>query len=383
MKSMKKAGVLFLIITLALSSCKLTKYPDLEEGVFADIQTTNGDILVKLEFEKTPVTVANFVSLAEGNNPFVSDSLKGKNFYDGLIFHRVMKDFMIQGGDPAGNGTGNPGYKFMDEFNDSLLHTKKGILSMANSGPATNGSQFFITHKETPWLNKKHTVFGEVIVGLEVLDTIANVKTGRRNKPEKDIVMNQVRIIRNGKEAKSFDAIEIMENYFATEGKRLAAIEKEKQAKIDAVKKVKKDFLAALPEQKAKAKELPSGLKILTLIEGKGKKPAIGSKALVNYAGYLESDGLLFDSNYEDVVMLHNNFSQRRKDSGGYNPIPMEYSTESPLVPGFREGLLSMRVGDKIRVFIPSHLGYGPQGTGPIPPNADLIFDLEITGTQE
>ncbi|MCL4170940.1 UNVERIFIED_CONTAM: hypothetical protein GTU68_026531, partial [Idotea baltica] len=143
-----------------MASCKTSKRADLGDGLFADIKTTKGDIIVRLEHEKTPVTVANFVSLA------------GKKYYDGVIFHRVMKDFMIQGGDPQGNGTGNPGYKFMDEFNDSLIHDKKGILSSANSGPSTNGSQFFITHKPTPWLDGKHTVFGEVVEGMNVVDSI-------------------------------------------------------------------------------------------------------------------------------------------------------------------------------------------------------------------
>ncbi|HAF76061.1 MAG TPA: peptidylprolyl isomerase, partial [Maribacter sp.] len=157
---MIKKMYLLAVIGLIMTSCKTSKRADLGDGLFADIKTSKGDIIVRLEQEKTPVTVANFVSLAEGTNTFVSEEYKDKKYYDGLTFHRVMKDFMIQGGDPLGQGTGNPGYKFMDEFNDSLVHDRKGILSMANSGPATNGSQFFITHKETPWLNNKHSVFG-------------------------------------------------------------------------------------------------------------------------------------------------------------------------------------------------------------------------------
>lgn len=366
---------------MALSSCKSSKYPDLEDGVYADIQTTKGDIVVKLEYEKTPITVANFVSLAEGTSPFVSEEFKGKKYYDGIIFHRVIKDFMIQGGDPLGTGSGNPGYKFMDEFNDSLVHDKKGILSMANAGPTTNGSQFFITHKETPFLNGRHTVFGEVVVGLDVVDSIANttISTVQRDRPAVDVVMNKVQIIRNGKEAKNFDAVAVMTDYFDKEGERLAALEAEKQAKIEAVNKVKEAFVAALANQKAQAKALPSGLKLLSLVDSKDKKPGLGSKVLVMYAGYLE-DGTLFDSNYEEVATLYNMFDDRRKQGGGYFPTPMDYTKDSPLFPGFREALLTMKIGDKIRAFLPAHLGLGEQGGGPIPPNSDLVFDIEITG---
>ena len=371
---MRKVYFILLTSTLLLAGCK-SQYAELGDGIFADIQTTEGDIIVKLEYQKTPVTVANFISLAEGTSPFVADSLKGKKYYDGLIFHRVMKDFMIQTGDPMGTGRGNPGYKFKDEFNDSLVHDKKGILSMANSGPTTNGSQFFITHKETPWLNGRHTVFGEVVEGLDVVDSIADAKTSQeqmtKDRPLVDIVMNKVAIVRNGKEAKNFDAVQVMSDYFA-----------EEEAKIAAFEKMKSDFMAALPEQKEEAKELPSGLKILTLKQGEGMKPAVGSQVLVYYAGYLE-DGELFDSNYEEVATKYNKFDSRRKQGGGYEPIPMDYSPDASLIAGFKEGLLNMKVGDKVRIFIPSHLGYGPQGTGPIPPNADLVFDLEITGVAE
>ena len=231
---MKKTFLLLLTLSMALTSCKSSKYTDLGDGLFADIKTSKGDIVVKLEYDKTPVTVASFVSLAEGKSPFVDEQYKGKKYFDGLIFHRVMKDFMIQGGDPTGTGSGNPGYKFKDEFNDSLVHDKKGILSMANGGPTTNGSQFFITHKPTPWLNGVHTVFGEVIRGLDVVDSIANVATAQapqKDKPEVDVVMNTVDIIRNGKAAKSFDAVQVMTDYFNAEKKRLEEEEKENQAR--------------------------------------------------------------------------------------------------------------------------------------------------------
>ncbi|WP_201304160.1 peptidylprolyl isomerase [Maribacter litoralis] len=378
MKKMYLLAVLGLLIT----SCKTSKRADLGDGLFADIKTSKGDIIVRLEQEKTPVTVANFVSLAEGTNTFVSEEYKDKKYYDGLTFHRVMKDFMIQGGDPLGQGTGNPGYKFMDEFNDSLVHDKKGILSMANSGPTTNGSQFFITHKETPWLNNKHTVFGEVVEGLDVVDSIANVPVGAGNKPIEPVIMNTIEIIRNGKEARKFDAVQIMTDYFDGEEERLAAIEKEKAEKLAAVQKIKDEFAASLDKQKAKATELPSGLKVLTLENGNGEKPKVGQKVNVMYAGYLEN-GTLFDSNYQEIAEKYGVFDWNREQGGGYMPVPMDYSPDSRLIAGFREGLLTMKVGDKVRLFIPSHLGYGEQGGGPIPPNADLIFDLEITGINE
>ncbi len=377
---MKKAYLVLCLIGIVLASCTSSKRADLGDGLFADIKTSKGDIIVKLAHEQTPVTVANFVSLAEGKNPFVDEKYKDKPYYNGIIFHRVIKDFMIQGGDPDGTGRGNPGYKFMDETNDSLVHDKKGILSMANAGPGTNGSQFFITHKETPFLNGRHTVFGAVVEGLSVVDSIANVETGTGDKPVVDVVMNTVEIIRNGKEARKFDAVAVMTDYFAKEGERLAAEEKA-NAEREAVAQEERAALAAvIPTEKEKAKELPSGLRILSLKEGKGEKPKIGQQVLVMYAGFLEN-GSLFDSNYEEIARKYNKYDDRRAQGGGYRPIPMVYSSEAQLIAGFKEALMTMKVGDKIRVFIPPHLGYGEQGSrNVIPPNADLVFDLEIAG---
>ena len=301
---MKKIIVIVIIGLSVLTSCTSSKYRDLGDGLFADINTSQGDVIIKLEMEKTPITVANFVSLAEGNSPFVSEEYKGRKYYDGIIFHRVIKDFMIQGGDPTGTGQGNPGYRFKDEFNDSLTHHKAGILSMANSGPKTNGSQFFITHKETPFLNGKHTVFGEVVSGLDVVDSIANVKTyaepNRKDKPVVDVVMNSVTIVRNGKEAKNFDAVKVMTDYFA-----------EEEAVIAAMEKLRVDFATELNQQKESIQSLPSGLKILTLKEGTGDKPKIGDKVLVSYAGWL-NDGSLFDSNYEEIATKFGQYDERR-----------------------------------------------------------------------
>lgn len=368
---MKNRFIYLIAIAIAFTACKSSKYADLGDGIFADIQTTKGDIVVKLYHEATPVTVANFVSLAEGNSPFVAEEYKDKKYYDGLTFHRVMKDFMIQGGDPEGTGRGNPGYKFKDEFVDTLKHDRKGILSMANGGPKTNGSQFFITHTETPWLDGKHTVFGEVVKGLEVVDSIANVKVGPRNKPIVDVKMNKVEIIRNGKEAKKFDAIQIMSDYF-----------KEAEKAEAAFVQMKADLAAEFEEQMAKAEETESGLKIYTFKEGDGEKPKIGQKVLVNYAGYF-TNGDLFDSNIEEIALKFNQLNPGRRDQGGYQPFPMLYSPEASLAAGFREALLTMRVGDKIRVFVPPHLGYGDQDYGPIPGGSTLVFDLEVVGIDE
>lgn len=377
---------LIISLTIVLTSCK-SQYADLGDGVFADIQTNHGGIIVKLEHGQTPVTVANFVTLAEGTSPFVSEEFKDKKYYDGVIFHRVIKDFMIQGGDPTGTGSGNPGYKFADELNDSLRHDKKGILSMANSGFETNGSQFFITHKATPFLDgydengfpkqcknprvSCHTVFGEVVEGLAVVDSIANVKTAEQDKPVEQVKMKTVAIIRNGKDAKNFDAVQVMTDYFAAE-----------EAKLAAVKKAQAEMVAEFSTQKEKAEELPSGLRILKTKEGTGEKPRPGQKVLIHHAGFL-SDGSLFDTSYEEMATKLGAFDQSRKDGNGYEPWPVDYSPDARLIAGFKEGLLTMKVGDKIRVFIPPHLGYGAQGTGPIPPNSDLVFDLEITGFPE
>lgn len=363
---MKKINFLVLALTLVISSCA-SKYSELGDGLFADIQTTKGDIIVKLNYEKTPVTVANFVTLSEGTNPFVADSIKGKKYYDGVIFHRVIKDFMIQGGDPTGTGSGGPGYKFKDEFTKELSHSKKGVLSMANAGPATNGSQFFITHIPTPGLDGKHTVFGEVVEGLPVVDSIATTPTGPQDRPIDSVVMNHVKIIRNGKDAKAFDAVKVFTGYF-----------EEENAKAEAARKAAAELAAEFEEQKANAIETESGLKYFVLEEGSDNKPNEGDTVMVNYAGYF-TDGLLFDTSWLDVAEKGNAVNQRKLKMNGYKPFPTELSPDAQLVPGFKEGLFLLNYGQKVRLFIPAHLGYGATGSGPIPPNTDLVFDLQIS----
>ncbi len=357
-----------LLVVLAATSCKSNQYAELGEGIYAEMQTSEGAMIIRLEQEKTPLTVANFVSLAEGNNPFVSEAYKGKPYYDGLIFHRVIPDFMIQGGDPTGTGSGSPGYRFKDETDPSLTHSKKGILSMANSGPGTNGSQFFITHKETPWLNGRHTVFGEVVSGLEVIDSIAAVPTDATDRPVDSVLMDKVKIVRQGKSAKAFDAVQILSAYFAEE--------EALQAKIRA-------FGEELLRQKEMATALPSGLKYTVLKEGDGPAPKEGQRITVGYAGWLE-DGTLFDTSNDSIAREFGKYEQLfAMHRGDFSPFTIPFSPNMGLVAGFREALLQMKVGDQWRIFIPSHLGYGSQGSGPIPPNTDLVFDVEMVSIAE
>jgi cyclophilin family peptidyl-prolyl cis-trans isomerase len=185
----------------------------MQDGLYAKFNTTKGEILVALEYQKTPGTVGNFVALAEGN---MENSVKpqGTPYYDGLKFHRVIPDFMIQGGCPLGSGTGNPGYKFEDEFHPDLKHDGPGVLSMANAGPGTNGSQFFITHIETSWLDNKHTVFGKVLEGQNIVDAIGQ-----------DDAIETLEILRVGADAEAFNAIEAFRTF---EGSRAQRLEEEK-----------------------------------------------------------------------------------------------------------------------------------------------------------
>ena len=357
-------------------SCNSQKkaYKDLGDGLFADIETTKGHIVVKLNYKEVPTTVANFVTLAEGKNNFVKVEYKGKPFYNGTIFHRVIDGFMIQGGDPTGTGMGDPGYRFEDEFVPSLRHNKKGILSMANSGPNTNGSQFFITQVPTPHLDGRHTVFGETVKGEEVIDAIAKAPRNGQDRPNKDIKIKNITIVANGKDAEKFDAVKVFDSYF----KSVAEREKEKEERV---KRASAKFLEEIKVQEPQAKVLPSGVKIFTINNGEGKQPKQTEFAMVNYAGYLRN-GALFDSNIKEVEESYGKYQAMREQQNGYQPIPFPYTPSAQLIPGFKEALLTMKVGDKIRVFIPATLGYGEAGAGDvIPPNSDLIFDIEITGT--
>lgn len=352
------------------------------DGIFANIETNKGTIVVQLEYQKTPVTVANYISLAEGTNTFVTDEkLKGKPFYNGLKFHRVIKDFMIQGGDPIGNGSGGPGYSFKDEFTD-LKHSKGGILSMANSGPASNGSQFFITHKDTPWLDGKHTVFGHVTQGMDVV-----------NKIEQNDVILKITISRKGALASKFNAVKVFSDYYANkaeEAKKQAAIDAENKAKQAAIQAENKriylekygDFIKEkalyLATTKANTTTTASGLQYVLLQKGTDVKPVDGSTIYFKYAGYFE-DGNVFDSNYEEVAKACGQFNQTRADQNGYQAFPFEAGKKTGMIQGIIEGMSLMNLGDKFLLYIPSKLGYGERGNGPIQPNTNLIFELEIT----
>ncbi len=306
----------------------------MDKGLYAKIKSSKGDILIKLEFEKTPGTVGNFVALAEGK---LENSVKpqGEKYYDGLKFHRVIPEFMVQGGCPEGTGTGNPGYSFADEFHPDLKHDKPGILSMANSGPATNGSQFFITHVPTTWLDNKHTVFGHVIEGQDVVDAITQ-----------NDIMESVEIIKVGEAAENFNAIEAFRTF---EGERENKIEEEKKKADSELDKLAAGF------EKTK-----SGLRYQIIQKGSGKKAEKGNQISVHYKGQL-TNGTVFDSSYE-----------RKK--------PIDFTVGvGQVIKGWDEGLQLMQVGDKARLVIPSELAYGSQGAGGvIPPNATLIFDIEL-----
>ena len=305
----------------------------MENGLYAKFTTSKGEILVNLELEKAPGTVGNFVALAEGNLEN-SSKPQGTPYYDGLKFHRVIPDFMIQGGCPQGTGTGNPGYKFDDEFHPDLKHDAPGKLAMANSGPATNGSQFYITHVPTPWLDNKHTVFGTVVEGQSTVDTVAQ---GDEMKVE---------IIRVGDAATNFNAVEA---FITFEGSR-----EKREAEEKATQKALLDKVAAGYE------ETTSGLRYQILQKGEGKKATKGAGVSVHYKGQL-LDGTVFDSSY------------KRKQ-----PIDFNVGV-GQVIAGWDEGIQLLQVGDKARFVIPSDLAYGAAGAGGvIPPNATLIFDVEL-----
>lgn len=355
------------------------------EGVYATFQTTKGDIIVKLTAEQTPMTVANFVALAEGNHPKVEAKYAGKPFYDGLKFHRVIANFMIQGGDPTGTGAGNPGYRFTDEIVPELKHDKAGVLSMANAGPKTNGSQFFITHKETPWLDGKHTVFGFVMKGQEVVDAI-----------KQDDVMKKVIITRVGQKAEKFKAEKVFLEHFEAMDKKATEQKAKLESKREVLKEeakrlsnisdsITKDELAKKEVVKRNyfeqmERELvarPSGLKMKVLEKGTNVKPKNGEDVWIAYSGYL-SDGTLFDSNVDVVAAENKKFDSKRKINNGYEPFPFKYGRNDGLIPGFLEGIHQLNYGDKALLIIPSKIGYGDRDMKIIPPNSTLYFEIQI-----
>lgn len=306
----------------------------MQNGIYAKITTEKGSILIELTYKQTPATVGNFVALAEGN---LENSARpqGKPYYDGLQFHRVIADFMIQGGDPTGTGSGGPGYNFDDEFHPELKHDRAGVLSMANAGPGTNGSQFFITHVETPWLDNNHTVFGYVVEGQEVVNAI-----------DQGDVMQKVEIIRQGEDAQKWNAIEAFRTFTG-----------EREARIAKMKEKEEQDLKILSEGFDRTE---TGLLYKIINVGKGVKAEKGKTVSVHYEGML-TDGTVFDSSY-------------KRNS----PIEFQLGV-GQVIAGWDEGIGLLRIGDKARFVIPSHLAYGERGAGGvIPPRATLIFDVEL-----
>lgn len=306
----------------------------MKDGLYAKFNTSKGAILVALEFKKTPGTVGNFVALAEGN---MENSAKpqGSPYYNGLKFHRVIDNFMIQGGCPLGTGTGNPGYQFADEFHPDLKHSGPGILSMANSGPATNGSQFFITHIATDWLDGKHTVFGHVVEGQDVVDNI-----------KQNDLIESLEIIRQGTEASAFNAIEAFRTFEGAREKRLAKARAEADKELESITK---GF-----------DKTPSGLFYKITKSSNGKKASKGDRVSVHYEGKL-LNGAIFDSSFKR-----------------HEPIDFKLGI-GQVIAGWDEGIQLLKVGEEATFIIPADLAYGSQGTGGvIPPNAALIFKVEL-----
>lgn len=306
----------------------------MQDGIYAKFTTEKGEILINLTHDKTPGTVGNFVALAEGN--LENDAQpQGTPYYDGLKFHRVIPDFMVQGGDPAGTGSGGPGYKFDDEFHPDLTHDRPGVLSMANSGPGTNGSQFFITHVPTDWLDKKHTIFGHVIEGQDVVDKVAQGDS-----------MQKVKIIRVGVKAESWNAVEAFRKFSGAKAEREAV-----------ALKAQEELLTSISEG---FEETESGLRYQIIQKGDGIQAEKGKTVAVHYKGML-ADGGEFDNSYKRG-----------------NPIDFPLGMGN-VIAGWDEGIQLLKVGDKARFVIPSHLAYGSQGAGGvIPPDATLVFDVEL-----
>jgi len=314
------------------------KDASMKDGLYAVMHTSKGDIKCLLEFEKTPLTAANFVGLAEGNIGNLAKE-SGEPYYNGLVFHRVIPNFMIQGGDPTGTGRGGPGYMFPDEIDAELKHTS-GVLSMANAGPGTNGSQFFITHSPQPHLDGKHTVFGKVIDGMDVVNSI-----------QKGDKIDSITILRIGEKAQGFAADQkqfeaLLSNYEDMENKRAAETNKKVMSEI-------KNKYPNLLEAK-------EGYYYIVEKEGEnGKTPEKGKIVSAHYTGKF-FDGTIFDS------------SQKR------GPFKFNVGT-GQVISGWDLAFLGMKKGEKRTLILPPDLAYGARGAGGIiPPNAWLVFDVEL-----
>lgn len=383
----KALTAIVVLLVLVNISCQ-ERYPELKDGLYAEFVTSKGTMVAELYYDKVPVTVANFVALAEGNHPMVKEEYKGKPYYDSITFHRVMNNFMIQGGDPTATGRGEPGFKFPDEFHPELRHDKPGILSMANPGKDANGSQFFIMEKEWPSLDDRHAVFGYVVEGMDVHDSISNVKVidpSRRNhKPVEDVFITKLNIIRKGSDAKSFNAPKVFEEDMPKikEKQALIAAEAKKKAE-ELAKKAKADWLKKNEELDGRRIDSPTGMAMIFTNEGDGIKPTPAQKVNIDCAGYFE-DGTLFWTTWKEIAEKNGKYDERQEAQGGYAPFAMPYNQSATLVAGFREAMLNMKVGDKARVFIPYYLGYGEAGRAPlIPGKTNLVFDIQVTSIAE
>ena len=339
MKNIKLSISILMGVIIILSATETIDAQNLGDGLFARITTNRGDIIVRLEYQRTPLTVTNFVALAEGT----MTAARGRPYFDGLLFHRVIANFMIQGGCPQGNGRGGPGYNFPDEIHPELRHNRAGILSMANAGPNTNGSQFFITHVPTAHLDGIHTVFGQVVQGQNVVNAI---RQGDR--------IERITIIRNGAAANAFMADQENFDRLLRQAGLAAAGRTQAQRQAD-ITKINADY--------PNTQQTASGIRYIIQREGTGGRPASGRTVRVHYTGRL-LDGTVFDD------------SRARGQ-------PIEFAVGTGrVIPGWDETVLDMRVGERRLAIIPPELGYGERGAGGglIPPNSFLIFEMELIG---
>lgn len=326
-----------LLLTVLLMGCNSLE-SQLDDGLYARIVTERGDIVVELTYKKTPLTVRNFVGLAEGS--IEHTRAESDPFYDGLTFHRVVDDFVIQGGDPKGDGTGGPGYSFPDEIDSSLTHSEAGVLSMANSGPDSNGSQFFITLDATPWLDGMHTVFGEVVRGMDV---VRSIQPGDK--------IETIDIIRVGEEARSFETDQAAFDQSLAEA-QAADREEAKRAKAAQLKQIQQSW--------PNAERTESGVFYVIQKEGEGPSPERGDTVAVHYTGSLLT-GVPFES------------TENREE-----PVRFTVGTGG-VIPGWDEVLLDMKAGETRTAIVPPELAYGADGArGIIPPHSYLVFEVEL-----
>lgn len=336
------------------------------DGLYAKIETNHGNIYVSLAHNESPLTVANFAGLAEG---LIQNKVKprGEPYYDGMIFHRIIPGFMIQGGCPNGNGTGDPGYSFPDELEPrgelSKKGYKRGVLAMANRGPNTNGSQFFIIHKDFD-LPNNYTIFGSVVKGMEVVDSIASVARGSDDRPFKEQKIIHVTILRKGAVAKAFDSEKQFKTLSELAFTRLAQQEKA-NAEADQLKQIESQKAAhdKIKEKYSDSRLTASGLRVQIQVDGQGSKIQAGDSIRLHCTGLLFNSDLKFWST---------------RDSG-QQPLEVVAGVSPRLIPGMEEGLTYLREGAKARLIVPPELGYGKTGFPPtIPPHAWLMFEVEI-----